>query len=134
LYRKKFHIVHGEGLGSNNRGYKIILSIFRNKPARAFYSMLHPAIGVGIGHKWSLNSRLGKGISRDFKGEDQEDLIKYSKSVLVSEHIDFFVFGHRHLALLYDLNQSSRIVFLGDWIKKGSFAEWNGVDLILREF
>jgi UDP-2,3-diacylglucosamine hydrolase len=29
---KKFHIAHGEGLGSNNIGYKILLSIFRNKP------------------------------------------------------------------------------------------------------
>lgn len=133
LFGKKFHIVHGEGLGSNKRGYKILLSIFRNKPARAFYSMLHPSIGVGIGHKWSLNSRLGKGISRDFKGEGQEDLIKYSRSVLENEHIDFFVFGHRHLELLYDLNKSSKIVFLGAWIKKGSYAVWDGVNLNLRE-
>ncbi len=49
------------------------------------YSSLHPAIGVGIGHKWSLNSRLGKGISLDFLGEEKEDLIRYSKSVLEHE-------------------------------------------------
>jgi len=134
LYGKKFHIVHGEGLGSNDKGYTMLLSLFRNKSARALYSMLHPSIGIGIGHRWSLNSRLGKGISREFKGEDQEDLIKYSRAVLDDEHIDFFVFGHRHLALLYDLNQDSRVVFLGDWIKKGNFAEWDGVEIILREF
>jgi UDP-2,3-diacylglucosamine hydrolase len=131
---KKFLIVHGEGLGSENTGYKILLALFRNKPIRALYSMLHPRIGVSIGHKWSLNSRLAKGISRDFLGEDKEDLIRYSKSVLENEHIDFFIFGHRHLPLIYNLKQDSAVLFLGDWIKKGSYAEWDGKELNLMEY
>jgi UDP-2,3-diacylglucosamine hydrolase len=131
---KKFLIVHGEGLGSENTGYKILLALFRNKQVRSLYSMLHPRIGVSIGHKWSLNSRLGKGISRDFLGEDKEDLIRYSKSILENEHIDFFIFGHRHLPLLYNLKQDSTILFLGDWIKKGNYAEWDGKELNLKEY
>jgi UDP-2,3-diacylglucosamine hydrolase len=131
---KKFHIAHGEGLGSNNIGYKILLSIFRNKPLRAVYSMMHPWIGVGIGHKWSHNSRLSKGISKDFLGEEKEDLIRYSKSVLANENIDYFIYGHRHLALSYMLKQGTQIIFLGDWIKSGSFAEWDGKELNLRVF
>jgi len=129
---KKFHIAHGEGLGSLNAGYKILLSIFRNKPLRILYSSLHPSIGVGIGHKWSLNSRLGKGISLEFLGEEKEDLIRYSKSVLEKENIDFFIYGHRHLALSYTLKTGSQIIFLGDWDKDGSYAEWNGNELSLR--
>jgi len=58
---KKFHLAHGEGLGTTSSGYKILLSIFRNKPLQVMYSALHPAIGIGFGHRWSLNSRLGKG-------------------------------------------------------------------------
>ena len=131
---KIFHIAHGEGLGTQNRGYKILLGIFRNKPLRFIYSMLHPRIGIGFGHKWSLNSRLGKGITMDFLGEEKEDLIKYSRSVLKNENIDFFVFGHRHLPLSYKLDQGSRIVFLGDWIREGSFAEWDGKELSLKLF
>lgn len=131
---KRFHIAHGEGLGSSNKGYIMLLSLFRNKPMRKLFSMLHPSIGVGIGHKWSLNSRLGKGLTREFMGEEKEDLIKYSKSVLEKEQIDYFIFGHRHLALLYRLNQNTEIVFLSDWIKKGSYAEWDGKSLFLKEF
>lgn len=131
---KKFHIAHGEGLGSKSTSYKILLSIFRNKPLRVMYSMLHPSIGVGIGHKWSLSSRLGKGTTMDFLGEEKEDLIRYSRSVLENDKIDYFVFGHRHLALEYTLEQGSHIIFLGDWIKEGSFAEWNSNGLILRVF
>jgi UDP-2,3-diacylglucosamine hydrolase len=131
---KKFHIAHGEGLGSKNIGYKILLAIFRNKPLRVMYSMLHPSIGVGIGHKWSLNSRLGKEIKMEFQGEEKEDLIRYSRSVLKNDKIDYFIFGHRHLALTYKLEQGSQIFFLGDWIKQGGFAEWDGNELTLKVF
>jgi UDP-2,3-diacylglucosamine hydrolase len=129
---RKFHLAHGEGLGSKESGYKILLSIFHNKPLRALYSALHPSIGVGIGHKWSLNSRLGKGISTGFLGEEKEDLIRYAKTVLENDNIDYFIFGHRHLAMSYKLEDISEIVFLGDWIKNGSYAEWDGNWLIFK--
>jgi len=124
--RKKFHLAHGEGLGTKSTGYKILLSIFRNKPLQVMYSAMHPSIGIGIGHRWSLNSRLGKGITKEFLGEENEDLIRYARSILVNENIDYFIFGHRHLAMDYKLQPGSEIVFLGDWIKNGSYAEWDG--------
>ena len=129
---KKFHLAHGEGLGTNDTLYKILLSIFRNKTLRAMYSSLHPSIGVGIGHRWSLNSRLGKGLMKEFLGEDKEDLIRYSKSILENEKIDYFIYGHRHLAMSYKLKEGAEIIFLGNWIKNGSFAEWDGNDLTFK--
>lgn len=129
---KKFHLAHGEGLGSEDLGYKILLSIFRNKPLRKMYSALHPSIGLGIGHRWSLNSRLGKGISKEFLGEEKEDLIRYSRSVLANVNIDYFIFGHRHLQMTYKLNEGAEIIFLGDWLRKGNYAEWNGNNLLFK--
>jgi UDP-2,3-diacylglucosamine hydrolase len=123
---KKFHLAHGEGLGTKSTGYKILLSIFRNKPLQIMYSALHPSIGVGIGHGWSVNSRLGKGITKEFLGDDNEDLIRYARSVLEKDNIDYFIFGHRHLAMTYKLKAETEIVFLGDWIKNGSYAVWDG--------
>jgi Uncharacterized protein conserved in bacteria len=123
---KKFHLAHGEGLGTKSTGYKILLSIFRNKPLQVMYSAMHPSIGIGIGHRWSLNSRLGKGITKEFLGEENEDLIRYARSVLENDNIDYFIFGHRHLAMTCKLQPGSEIVFLGDWIKNGSYAEWDG--------
>jgi len=129
---KKFYLAHGEGLGTRDTGYKILLSIFRNKPLRVMYSALHPSIGVGIGHRWSLNSRLGKGIIKEFLGEEKEDLIRYARSVLENTKIDYFIFGHRHLAMTYKLQEGAGIVFLGDWIKNGSYAEWDGNALTFK--
>ncbi len=130
---KRFHLAHGEGLGSRNRGYSLLLSLFRNKPLRILYSALHPSIGVGIGHRWSLSSRLGKGIHLDFLGEENEDLIRYSKSLITDEKIDYYIFGHRHLAKSFKLENDSEIIFLGDWVHGGSYAEWDGNNLILRQ-
>jgi UDP-2,3-diacylglucosamine hydrolase len=129
---KIFHLAHGEGLGSTNFGYKILLKIFRNKPLRVWYSSMHPWIGVGFGHRWSLSSRLAKGISLDFLGEEKEDLIKYANSVSANTKVDYFIFGHRHLALSYKMKQGGEIIFLGDWIKHSSYAEWDGNNLILK--
>lgn len=129
---RKFHLAHGEGLGTNNIGYRILLKIFRNRLLRELYSSLHPSIGVGIGHRWSLHSRLGKGISLSFLGEDKEDLVRYAGSLQAEEKIDYFIFGHRHLAMSFSMKQGGEIIFLGDWIKHGSFAEWDGGMLTLR--
>lgn len=126
---RSFHLAHGEGLGSNDAAYKVLLAVFRNKFLRRAYSFLHPSIGVGIGLMWSLNSRLGKGLEQEFFGEEKEDLIRYAKSILEKEDIEYFVFGHRHLAMKYKLQKGQEIVFLGDWIKHGSYAEWDGNEL-----
>jgi UDP-2,3-diacylglucosamine hydrolase len=129
---KKFFLAHGEGLGTRNIGYKILLSIFRNKPLRVMYSALHPSVGVGIGHRWSLNSRLGKGITKEFLGEEKEDLIRYARSVLRNDKIDYFIFGHRHLEMTYKIQHDIEIIFLGDWIKNSSYAEWDGYVLTFK--
>jgi UDP-2,3-diacylglucosamine hydrolase len=129
---KVFHFAHGEGLGSRDTAYKILLKIFRNRPMQKLYSALHPSIGVGIGHRWSLNSRLGKGISREFMGEDKEDLIRYASAVSAEIKIDYFIFGHRHMARTFTMKNGTEIVFLGDWIGHSSYAEWDGKTLTLR--
>lgn len=123
---KVIYMAHGEGLGSKSKTYKLLLKIFHNRPLRALYSSLHPSIGVGIGHKWSLNSRLGKGISKEFMGEDKEDLIRHAEAVSKEQKIDYFIFGHRHLAHNFKLSGGAEIIFLGDWIGNSSYAEWDG--------
>jgi UDP-2,3-diacylglucosamine hydrolase len=131
---KIFHLAHGEGLGTKNTGYKILLWIFHNKLLRALYSALHPAIGIWIGHKWSLSSRLGKGISLEFLGEDKEDLVRYAGLVSSKEKIDYFIFGHRHMAMNFNFKEGGEIIFLGDWIRHSSYAEWDGSSMALRLF
>lgn len=129
---KRFHIAHGEGLGSQSLPYKILLKIFHNKTLRKLYSSLHPSIGISIGHHWSLSSRLGKGIRLEYLGEENEDLIKYAGSKIIGEKIDYFIFGHRHLSMMHKMKEGAEICFLGDWINNSSYAEWDGSRLTLK--
>jgi hypothetical protein len=34
--------------------------------------------------------------------------------------------------MAYKLNDKTEIVFLGDWIKNGSYAEWDGTSLTFK--
>jgi UDP-2,3-diacylglucosamine hydrolase len=83
----------------------------------------------------SHRSRIKTGFSEEvFLGEDKEWLIVYCKEVLKKENFDFFVFGHRHLAIDFRLNESSRYINLGDWIRFYTYAVFDGESLILKSY
>jgi len=129
---RKFYLAHGEGLGTSSTAYRILLAIFRNRTLQKLYSSMHPSIGMWIGHRWSLSSRLGKGISLEFLGEENEDLFRHSKKVLETESIDYFIYGHRHLPMSYKLKQGATITIMGDWMSNSNYVEWNGSELSLK--
>ena len=130
---KAFHLAHGDGFETRDVWKKFLRSIFRNRILQKMYSALHPSIGMWIGQKWSLNSRLDKGVE-EFQGEENEGLIRYAKAALAKEKIDYFIFGHRHLAMNYQINPDSEILFLCDWISKCNYAQWDGETLRLMEY
>lgn len=135
LKGRTFLIAHGEGLGTTDRSYKLLLWIFRNRTLRKLYSSLHPRIGLAIAHKWTRHSRLAKHYYCPLKEPENESLIRYAKHVLQSRDVDFFIFGHRHIALEYEMEPSgSRIFFLGNWFNAPSYVSWDGDKAELHEF
>ena len=132
---KKFLIGHGDGLGPGDHGYKFIKKIFRNKVCQWFFGILPPYIGMGIAGYFSRKSRAQTGQTDEvFLGEDKEWLVQYSKEILQKQHYDYFVFGHRHLPLDIKLNETSRYLNLGDWIKYNSYAVFDGDDITLTYY
>lgn len=122
LFHKKFLIGHGDGLGPGDRGYKFIKTIFRNPVSKWLFSILPPRIGFGLATFFSRKSRAKTGSTDQvFLGEENEWLVLYSKQFLQKEHIDYFIFGHRHLPLQMQLNEKSHYLNSGDWIKYNSY-------------
>ena len=76
---------------------------------------------------------VGKGVSKEFLGEEKEDLIKYANSFNADLKPDYFIFGHRHLAKRITLKNNSEMILLGDWIKESSYASWDGKNLVLNK-
>ena len=130
---KKFLLGHGDGLGPGDHGYKFIKKLFRNKLAQALFGFLPPTWGIGLADYFSKKSRAKTGQSEEvFLGEENEWLVIYSKELLKQTNYDYFVFGHRHLPLDISLNEKSRYINLGDWIKFNSYAVFDGQHLKLK--
>ena len=135
LHEKKFLIGHGDGLGPGDHGYKFIKKLFRNPIAQTAFGILPPVIGIGLANYFSRSSRAKTGNSDEvFESAEKEWLVSYCKDVLKNEHYDYFVFGHRHLPLDIQLNENSKYINLGDWIKYFSYAELEEQQLQLKYY
>jgi UDP-2,3-diacylglucosamine hydrolase len=132
---KTFYIGHGDGLGPGDHGYKFIKKIFRNQFCQWLFGQLHPTWGIRLANYFSRKSRAKTGNSDEiFLGEENEWLVIYAKEVLQKEHFDFFIFGHRHLPLSIQLNETSKYINLGDWINNFTYAVFDGNDVQLTKW
>jgi UDP-2,3-diacylglucosamine hydrolase len=132
---KKFYVGHGDGLGPSDGGYKFLKKIFRNRICQWLFGIVPPAIGIGVANYFSQKSRSAANTEEErFLGEEKEWLLIYSREVLQKEHFDYFIFGHRHLPIDFQLNESSRYINLGEWIKLFSYAVFDGNDVTLKYY
>jgi len=132
---KKFLLAHGDGLGPGDKGYKRMKKIFTNPLAQWAFRWLHPDIAMRIANYMSQKNKLISGVEdQKFLGEDKEFLIQYSKEKLKTENIDYFVFGHRHLPLIFDLEKGAKYINLGDWIVYFTYGVYDGRSFEVKKF
>lgn len=131
---KSFLIGHGDGLGPGDHGYKFLKKIFRCSLFQKLFKILHPDIGIGLANYWSKRSRYANGVVETFKGEANEWLYIFCKETEAKQHHDFYIFGHRHLALDMSINETSKYINLGDWLTYNSYAVFDGNDVTLHYF
>jgi UDP-2,3-diacylglucosamine hydrolase len=124
---RTFLIGHGDGLGPGDKGYKFIKKIFRNPICQWLFGIFPPNFGIGLADFFSKKSRAKTGnIDEVYLGEEKEWLVSYCKEILQNKHYDYFIFGHRHLPLDITLNEKSKYINLGDWIKYFTYAVFDG--------
>lgn len=124
---KKFFIGHGDGLGPGDHGYKMLKRLFANPAAQWLFARLHPNLGISMMRYWSGKSRHHTQTDDQFLGPEKEWLVQFAIDYLKKENIDYFIFGHRHLPIDYDLGiHNARYINLGDWLKFQSYAVFDG--------
>lgn len=131
INKKLFVIGHGDGVGPNDNGYKVLRKIFHSKFLQFLFSRLHPNLAYTLGHSWSKHSRYSKGIFEEFHGIDKEFNILFAKEYLKLKHIDYFIFGHRHIPMDIALTPGSYLFNLGEWLHGQTFAVYDGLSLEL---
>ncbi|MDO5446462.1 MAG: UDP-2,3-diacylglucosamine diphosphatase, partial [Prevotellaceae bacterium] len=102
IHGNLFYLAHGDELGQNETGFRIIRSIFHNRFCQVMFAALHPRWGVDFGLKWAKHSRLKRedGTEPPYKGEDNEELVVWTKDYMKSHpDINYYIYGHRHIAL-----------------------------------
>ncbi len=130
-----FFIGHGDGLGPHDKGYKRMKKLFTNPISKWFFKWMHPDIGVRVAQYFSVKNKLISGDDdAKFLGEEKEWLVQYAKRKLETKHFDHFIFGHRHLPLEIDLNNTSKYTNLGDWVSYYTYAIFDGEQLYLEKY
>lgn len=138
LLGKRFFLAHGDEVGEQSLGFRFIRAMFRNKFCQWLYSAIHPRWTFGFALGWSLDSRK-KGVEKleeqHYQGESGEYLVRFANEYLQTHpDINFFIFGHRHILLDKPLSPTCRMLIGGDWMRFFSYIEWDGKELVLKQF
>lgn len=130
---KTFYIGHGDGLGPGDKGYKFLKKVFASPVCQWLFARLHPNFGIWLADLSSKKSRSATGSTDEkFLGEENEWLAIYSKEYLKKEHIDYFVFGHRHLPIELKVGDTSTYYNIGEWINYNTYLVFDGTDCELK--
>jgi UDP-2,3-diacylglucosamine hydrolase len=114
---RRVFLHHGDGLATNDLGYRLIKPVLRNRLAIWLYRWLHPDVGVPLARGSSRTSRTY--TSRKDFGED-EGLLKFARE-RIQEGVDIVVMGHRHQPSFTHIDDGI-YVNLGDWVSFNTYA------------
>ncbi|MEZ4979705.1 MAG: UDP-2,3-diacylglucosamine diphosphatase [Chitinophagales bacterium] len=132
---QKFLVGHGDGKGPGDLKYKLLKKIFRNPICQFCFKWIHPDIGMALAHYWSNRSRYGGVVTEEkFLGEEREWLIQYSKKKHQELGANYYIFGHRHLALDINIDTNAKYINLGDWFSQQTYAMFDGQALHLLKY
>ena len=131
-----FFLSHGDGVGELPFSFRLMRAIFRNRLCQRLFAAIHPRWTVGLAYSWSKSNRDFKHYETPrFEGLERNSLARFARAYL-AEHpkINYFVFGHQHIATDEKLSDTCRFVLLGDWITQFTYAKFDGKDLQLCHF
>ncbi|PCJ66059.1 MAG: UDP-2,3-diacylglucosamine hydrolase [Bacteroidetes bacterium] len=130
--KTRFYLHHGDALWKGEISYKFIRKLFRSRWAIWLFHRLHPNFGIGLAKLLSVSSRKKNSVKDDIDIPlEQEYQYQFAMDHASNNEIDFYIFGHRHKPMDIPLNNNTRLINLGDWITKFTYAvlEDNNVSL-----
>ncbi|MCQ2959914.1 MAG: UDP-2,3-diacylglucosamine diphosphatase [Bacteroidales bacterium] len=122
-FGKKLLIHHGHALGKYDKGMNFLHKIFSNRFLQWCFKFIPVNWSFGLAHSWSTQNRNAKVFeSANYMGDEKEFLLMYANEVLKTKHYDYFVFGHRHVAIDKEVQPGSRYINTGNWITTSTYA------------
>lgn len=135
INKRVFFLAHGDGLDPDEKGYLLLKKLFTSKTAQFLFARLHPNFAFWLGHKWSKNSRISKGLEPELtNGAENESVVRFAKKYSEKNAIDYFIFGHRHILLNHEVISNVKVLVLGEWINYFSYAVFDGEKIELKKY
>ncbi len=125
----KFHILHGDGIAQDDRGYRILRSLVRWKPTEAIYKLIHPDFGIWFANKVSKYSRVTGG---NRKAVGLKQYHEYAERKL-NEGFNYVIMGHVHECAVFD-HKNGGYYAIGDWIGKHGYGVFENGEMTLEFF
>jgi UDP-2,3-diacylglucosamine hydrolase len=126
----KVYLLHGDGVGSGDLGYKALKAVLRSSVAIRAFSLLHPNAAVAIA-RWA--SDLGQPKDEEYRILSNRKLAALAERKAAEEGVALLVAGHSHRSELLRVGEA---VFLnvGDWVEHFTYGELRGSRVILRQW
>lgn len=140
-------MAHGDGIWQHSRKFKFLRALFRNRICQRLFSSIHPRWTVAFANAWSRHSRMSAlGSATGERSEFREACRK--KALLHIDHMQefseefalshpeckYYLFGHVHEVADRRLNSGARMIVLGDWIQRFTYAVFDGAEMHLCRF
>jgi UDP-2,3-diacylglucosamine hydrolase len=131
---RNFFLAHGDGLIKSDMKFNFLRRMFHSKFTQRLFGCVPPLIGQTLGYTWSKQNRKKITDEDNYQGEDKEELVVFAKNYQSKPHINYFVFGHRHIDLNLKLKNDAQVIILGDFVNIFSYGVFDGKDFILEYF
>ena len=132
LAGKEIFVAHGDNMNIQGQPtLQFMNSVFRSRSLRKIASwLIHPDLFMRFGKWWSGKSRKSHGGVQS--PQVLNPLIDYAIEFGKNHKVDYYVFGHLHLAA--DIAGAQRILFMGDWHTRPNYISLDNSGKIELKF
>lgn len=122
-------LAHGDGLGTGDKGYRLIKPLLRSPAAVRVFSVIHPTAATWLATRFSTTSKRILRKKIDTVPGYLLEWVEQRKNT----GIDLVITGHTHCPSVTDLGGVTH-ASLGDWISHFTYLTIQGGEIRLNEF
>ncbi len=115
---KKIFLIHGDGLAKNDRGYRVLKKIMRNKLSIFLYRQVPPDIGIPFAKWCSRTSRLH--TSKRPKESFLQEYRDFAKCK-IDDGYDCVICAHTHVPEIIQF-ENGTYINSGDWCENFTYV------------
>lgn len=125
---KTFCLGHGDGIGGEKVGYKVLNGIFHSRFLQfCFTHLLHPNLAFAMGTSWSGHNRRSHG--KFVFSAEREPSFRWALEQDALGRADYYIFGHYHCSVREKLPSGAEFFIVDSWLENSPYLFFDGQSL-----